>query len=338
MKYIHRTGATYISTSEPYYLDGMRGSDNIIHDMPEWKTDDSGDQIIGGKIHIYAAAYNGYLFGQTVPTDGGKKGVPTDNKYSDFDFAVSGMILELNDGRIASMGRSLTSKEYNMGVIATIEGKEFNPGDPETYHFYFPGEYFDPEDDIAAYVNPAYVSPFFTDTDEVIFSEFYGMHTWDYQSPTMIHPQDTVEMTFMDEYPAHPEAYEIVWHIDWDDYQKYLPNAGANISIIPVPDKTGGGYNVGDVVSVSAKIQNTGNIPVTEANLVLDERLSNIYIEFPETNFDLLPGENRTFSAEDIQLGEQDTRQIYVSGYYTDLNGNGYDINTQGCIITTNIK
>jgi len=43
MKYIHRTGATYISTSEPYYLDGMRGSDNIIHDMPEWKTDDSDD-------------------------------------------------------------------------------------------------------------------------------------------------------------------------------------------------------------------------------------------------------------------------------------------------------
>ena len=145
-------------------------------------------------------------------------------------------------------------------------------------------------------------------------------------------------MTFIDEYSTHPEAYEIVWHIDWDDYEKYQPSAGANVSIIPVPDKTGGGYNVGDVVSVSAKIQNTGNIPVTEANLVLDERLSNIYIKFPETSFDLLPGEDRTFSAEDIELGEQDTRQIYVSGYYTDLNGNDYDINIQGCVITTNIK
>ena len=36
MKYIHRTGADHISSSEPYYLDGMRGSDNVVHDMPEW--------------------------------------------------------------------------------------------------------------------------------------------------------------------------------------------------------------------------------------------------------------------------------------------------------------
>lgn len=36
MKYIHRTGADHISSSEPYYLDGMRGSDNVVHEMPEW--------------------------------------------------------------------------------------------------------------------------------------------------------------------------------------------------------------------------------------------------------------------------------------------------------------
>lgn len=64
MKYIHKTGATYISTSEPYYLDGMRGSDNVIHDMPEW-IPEGGDEenIIGGKIHIYAACLpmNNYM-------------------------------------------------------------------------------------------------------------------------------------------------------------------------------------------------------------------------------------------------------------------------------------
>ena len=73
MKYIHKTGATYISTSEPYYLDGMRGSDNVIHDMPEW-IPEGGDEESEPKVYTITLK-EGWFNGWTMVESSGNNGM-----------------------------------------------------------------------------------------------------------------------------------------------------------------------------------------------------------------------------------------------------------------------
>lgn len=73
MKYIHRTGADHISSSEPYYLDGMRGSDNVVHDMPEW-IPEGGDEESEPKVYTITLK-EGWFNGWTRVESSGDNGM-----------------------------------------------------------------------------------------------------------------------------------------------------------------------------------------------------------------------------------------------------------------------
>lgn len=305
MKYIHKTGATYISTSEPYYLDGMRGSDNVIHDMPEWKTDDSGDQIIGGKIHIYAACDIIYrdqavnLFGSILHY--GESGNltkvspnPVPEKYQNLACTTSAMVLEMNNGAVRSFGHKIgKNKIYEVGTISFIE-------DPQTHienlDFKFGSEFFTVEElpNLSQTGVPSCIAPFFNiEQNDFTFEEFLNLKTMDYVSPTDLHKR-TIEQIFSYEYETHPEAYEIEFHIQ-QPLLEAIESTSLHMTVsdsLPTEPKA---------VQFTVSIENDGNIPISNIRLESCDYLQGyqnyeiVDLTLPDNIDELMPGERMEF-------------------------------------------
>lgn len=307
MKYIHRTGATYISTSEPYYLDGMRGSDNIIHDMPEWKTDDSDDQIIGGKIHIYAAcmpmnndrAVN--LFGSILHYGGSRNLIKTSSnpdpipeKYQNLACTTSAMVLEMNNGVVRSFGHKIgKNKIYEVGTVSFIE-------DPQTHtehiDFKFGSEFFTTEElsNLSQTGVPSCIAPFFNEEqNDFTFEDFLNLKTMDYVSPTDLHKR-TIEQIFSYEYETHPEAYEIELHIPPRPLEA-TENTSLYMTVsysLPTEPKA---------VQFTVGIENIGNVPVSNIRLQSCDYLQGyqdlemVDLTLPDNIDELMPGERMEF-------------------------------------------